>query len=211
MLLLVYLAAGAAMFTLWEDGWDFFDGFYFCFITMTTIGFGDLVPRHPSYTLLCTLYILVGLALTSTIIELVRRQYASSWRRLQEALAESGMGPALGEALRRIPGDMRGIPKGILAAVSLARLVPQGGARADAGPTPSAEAAEAAATRAQREWEEAVAAVLREMEEKAKKAREVELEREKEKKRKEREKERQRRRAKRNAEVIEIIVYETTV
>lgn len=33
--------------------------------------------------LLCTLYILVGLALTSTIIELVRRQYAQSWRQLQ--------------------------------------------------------------------------------------------------------------------------------
>lgn len=33
--------------------------------------------------LLCTLYILVGLALTSTIIELVRRQYAKSWRQLQ--------------------------------------------------------------------------------------------------------------------------------
>lgn len=33
--------------------------------------------------LLCTLYILVGLALTGTIIELVRRQYAESWQRLQ--------------------------------------------------------------------------------------------------------------------------------
>jgi potassium channel subfamily K protein len=33
--------------------------------------------------LLCTLYILVGLALTSTIIELVRRQYAQSWRQLR--------------------------------------------------------------------------------------------------------------------------------
>lgn len=32
---------------------------------------------------MCTLYILVGLALTSTIIELVRRQYAQSWRQLQ--------------------------------------------------------------------------------------------------------------------------------
>lgn len=31
----------------------------------------------------CTLYILVGLALTSTIIELVRRQYAQSWQKLQ--------------------------------------------------------------------------------------------------------------------------------
>ncbi|RZC38405.1 TWiK family of potassium channels protein 9, partial [Asbolus verrucosus] len=81
--LFVYLAAGAGLFVIWEDDWTFFDGFYFCFITMTTIGFGDLVPKQPTYMLLCTLYILVGLALTSTIIELVRRQYAQSWRQLR--------------------------------------------------------------------------------------------------------------------------------
>ncbi|XP_067641641.1 TWiK family of potassium channels protein 7 isoform X1 [Eurosta solidaginis] len=92
----VYLAAGAWLLLLWEDDWTFFDGFYFCFITMTTIGFGDLVPKKPNYMLLCTLYILVGLALTSTIIELVRRQYATSWAKLQEL-----SGP-MAETLRRL-------------------------------------------------------------------------------------------------------------
>ncbi|CAH1159361.1 unnamed protein product [Phaedon cochleariae] len=81
--LFIYLAAGAGLFVIWEEDWTFFEGFYFCFVTMTTIGFGDLVPKQPKYMLLCTLYILVGLALTSTIIELLRRQYAQSWRQLQ--------------------------------------------------------------------------------------------------------------------------------
>lgn len=48
--------------------------------------------------LLCTLYILIGLALTSTIIELVRRQYVQSWQRLQ-----GSFGP-LADTLRRL-GD----------------------------------------------------------------------------------------------------------
>ena len=81
--LAIYLSAGAAVFEVYEEGWTFFDGFYFSFITMTTVGFGDLVPGD-YLMLLCTLYILIGLALTSTIIELVRRQYVQSWQRLQQ-------------------------------------------------------------------------------------------------------------------------------
>lgn len=53
--------------------------------------------------LFCTLYILIGLALTSTIIELVRRQYAQSWEQLQ-ALS----GP-LAESLRRLGASGSGI------------------------------------------------------------------------------------------------------
>jgi hypothetical protein len=41
-----------------------------------------------SYMMICMIYILVGMAFTSTIIELVRRQYAESWRKMQELRAQ---------------------------------------------------------------------------------------------------------------------------
>jgi len=96
--LTAFLSIGSIIFTFWED-WTFFEAFYFCFITMTTIGFGDIVPdfrfnearqipEKTAYMLICMIYILVGLAFTSTIIELVRRQYNETWRKMQELRAQ---------------------------------------------------------------------------------------------------------------------------
>ncbi|XP_063993064.1 TWiK family of potassium channels protein 9-like isoform X5 [Diachasmimorpha longicaudata] len=148
VLLFVYLSCGAAMFVIWEDDWNFFDGFYFWFVTMTTIGFGDLVPKKPKYMLLCSLYILVGLALTGTIIELVRMQYNQSWQRLQAL-----RGPLV-EALKKLGeqagGDVSALQldlKKILAVASLPKF---------RRPNDS--------ERAHAEWEEAVQAVLKEIE-----------------------------------------------
>ncbi|XP_058798668.1 TWiK family of potassium channels protein 7-like isoform X2 [Phymastichus coffea] len=101
LLLFIYLACGAGIFKLWENEWSLFEAFYFCFVTMTTIGFGDVVPTKPNYMLFCTGYILIGLALTSTIIELVRMQYADSWKKLQ-----SLSGP-LADTLRKL-GEQAG-------------------------------------------------------------------------------------------------------
>ncbi len=41
--LTLFLSIGSYVFTQFET-WRFFDAFYFCFITLTTIGFGDMVP-----------------------------------------------------------------------------------------------------------------------------------------------------------------------
>ncbi|KAL4144042.1 hypothetical protein QTP88_006276 [Uroleucon formosanum] len=40
-----YISGGAILFSKWES-WEFFDGSYFCFISLSTIGFGDFVPGN---------------------------------------------------------------------------------------------------------------------------------------------------------------------
>lgn len=38
----IVMTTGAAVFSEYE-GWSYIDSFYYCFITLTTIGFGDFV------------------------------------------------------------------------------------------------------------------------------------------------------------------------
>lgn len=119
--------------------------------------------------LLCTLYILTGLALTSTIIELVRRQYAQSWRRLQEL-----SGP-LAETLRRLGERGGGIDVAalhkMLAVVSVPRRF-HVSASTLRGPCPSTRVPHTVGSclqsgekgaKERAEWEEAMAAVLRDL------------------------------------------------
>ena len=48
----------------------------------------SMISEKTAYMLICMIYILVGLAFTSTIIELVRRQYNETWRKMQELRAQ---------------------------------------------------------------------------------------------------------------------------
>jgi len=102
----IFFGSGALLFTIWED-WTFFDAFYFCFITSTTIGFGDMTPDIAGkdkslYMMVCTVYILLGLAFTSTIIEIVRRQMVENLRKMQELRAQIQAQIKLAETLKKL-------------------------------------------------------------------------------------------------------------
>ncbi|XP_036388048.1 potassium channel subfamily K member 15-like [Megalops cyprinoides] len=72
------LAVGAAAFSHFE-GWTFFHAYYYCFITLTTIGFGDFVALQKKedlqektpYVAFSFMYILVGLTVIGAFLNLV--------------------------------------------------------------------------------------------------------------------------------------------
>ncbi|XP_041060356.1 potassium channel subfamily K member 9-like [Carcharodon carcharias] len=72
------LCIGAAAFAHFED-WTFFHAYYYCFITLTTIGFGDFVAlqnnealqKRPPYVAFSFMYILVGLTVIGAFLNLV--------------------------------------------------------------------------------------------------------------------------------------------
>lgn len=74
-----FLLAGAAMFTHYES-WDFFHSLYYFFVTLTTIGFGDMVAlqeiemlseRKTLYIAATMIMIYTGLTIASSVINLL--------------------------------------------------------------------------------------------------------------------------------------------
>src|SRR6218665_3389379 len=94
LLIVSYIAIGAVMFNEWEEGeWGFLVGCYFCFITLSTIGFGDYVPgtsldswAAQEKLIICALYLLFGLALIAMCFNLMQEEARRNIRTLGRKL-----------------------------------------------------------------------------------------------------------------------------
>ena len=91
LLVVGYIFGGAFMFSSWEK-WSFLNSAYFCFITLTTIGFGDFVPAQQVKEnvevsiALCSLYLLFGIALLAMSFNLVQEEVINSVKSVAKRL-----------------------------------------------------------------------------------------------------------------------------
>ncbi|CAD5224747.1 unnamed protein product [Bursaphelenchus okinawaensis] len=71
-ILALWIALSAAMFCLWEHEWGYLTSVYFFFVSISTVGLGDVVPTKPDMMLVNFFLILIGLALLSMCINLIQ-------------------------------------------------------------------------------------------------------------------------------------------
>lgn len=89
-LIAAYLIFGSVLFCHWEKNWKPLDSAYYCFVTISTVGFGDLVPGAAGFQtegdgwrmVGASMYMLVGMALLSMCFNLIQDEIAAKCIRL---------------------------------------------------------------------------------------------------------------------------------
>jgi hypothetical protein len=104
IILIGYIFLGAVIYCVWE-GWAFFDSFYFVFISMTTIGFGDMVPDDPACMIVSIVYLVFGLALMSMCINVVQVKLSDTFKQ-----ASSKIGATIGITVAEDDGSITTVP-----------------------------------------------------------------------------------------------------
>lgn len=66
-ILFIYTGAGVLLYGITER-WTTSESVYFIFVSLSTIGFGDILPKNSKFFLLSSLYLFFGLAVYGMVI-----------------------------------------------------------------------------------------------------------------------------------------------
>lgn len=103
-ILVLYIFLGA-VFYQFTEGWDFLGSFYFVFISLSTVGFGDYVPKHPIFMMLSIVYLVFGLALMSMCINVVQVKLSDTFKQ-----ASAKIGATIGLTVAEDDGSIVAVP-----------------------------------------------------------------------------------------------------
>lgn len=91
LVIFVYISCAAAILPNWETRLDFQEAFYFCFITLTTIGFGDTQLEHPKFFLFFSLYIIIGMEIVFIAFKLGQERLIGLYKKVISFCGEKKM------------------------------------------------------------------------------------------------------------------------
>ena len=68
------MLTGTLFYWRFED-WTFIESLYFCIVTLTTVGYGDLSPTKAGTQIFTIIYILTGFGVLVALLTSVAQQY----------------------------------------------------------------------------------------------------------------------------------------
>jgi voltage-gated potassium channel len=78
---------GTAYFS-YAEGWDTVDSFYFTAMTVTTIGYGDLVPSHEASKIVASLYAIICIPTAIFAFGIIAEEYIETrMRRIESKMS----------------------------------------------------------------------------------------------------------------------------
>ncbi|XP_004625702.1 potassium channel subfamily K member 18 [Octodon degus] len=88
LVVFAYISCAAAVLPCWEKEMNFEEAFYFCFVTLTTIGFGDIKLAHPDFFLFFSIYIIVGMEIVFIAFKLMQNRIIDTYKNLMLSFAK---------------------------------------------------------------------------------------------------------------------------
>ncbi|KAG8956917.1 hypothetical protein FRC00_004746 [Tulasnella sp. 408] len=112
---ILFWITGAGIFMATEKEWTFGRSLYFCWMSFSTIGYGEIVPKSPAGRAVFVVWALMGVAAMTILIAVLSEAYSSRYKSaLQKGSFHKAMKSFEGkeEARRKKPSDHEKSPRG---------------------------------------------------------------------------------------------------
>jgi voltage-gated potassium channel Kch len=87
--------AGGTVFYHFVEKFSWVNAWYFCVVTLSTVGYGDIVPRTDIGKLFTTFYIIIGVGIITAFFSATVRRRGTIYReRISKTIADNKDSPA---------------------------------------------------------------------------------------------------------------------